>query len=206
MGTSTRRVAAALWGDKLPDRARAELVRELYFAENEGKADPSGSQDMVGLIYPGISRIDYDADHGGGIFPSNVKSNCDREIASWLEKVIHMVPINQRPAGYHPLGEQNLDGNWIRRLGESGKACFDAILNQDAKTLGESMNACMACWQAILPHTVRHPAIKIDLNAILAYYQAYYPGAMYSGCGGGYLYVVSEEEVPGAIKVRVRVS
>jgi hypothetical protein len=27
---------------------------------------------------------------------------------------------------------------------------------------------------------------------------------MYSGCGGGYLYVVSEEPVPGGFKVKVR--
>jgi len=29
---------------------------------------------------------------------------------------------------------------------------------------------------------------------------------MYSGCGGGYLIVVSNEPVPGAFKVNVRVS
>ena len=27
---------------------------------------------------------------------------------------------------------------------------------------------------------------------------------MYSGCGGGYLYVVSEEPVPGSLHVQVR--
>ena len=61
------------------------------------------------------------------------------------------------------------------------------------------MNECMRCWQAILPHTVRHPTLQVDLLGILRYYQACYPGAMYSGCGGGYLYVVSEEPVPGDV-------
>jgi hypothetical protein len=28
---------------------------------------------------------------------------------------------------------------------------------------------------------------------------------MYSGCGGGYLYVVSEEPVPGGFQIRVRI-
>jgi hypothetical protein len=42
--------------------------------------------------------------------------------------------------------------------------------------------------------------------AILGYYQSRYAGAMYSGCGGGYIYVVSEEEVPGSIRVKVRVA
>jgi len=29
---------------------------------------------------------------------------------------------------------------------------------------------------------------------------------MYSGCGGGYLYVVSEKPVPGAFQVTVRIN
>jgi len=205
MGTSTRKVAAALWGDAIPDRDPKELVRELYVAENQDRDDPSGSQDMVGLIYPGVSRIDYDYEHEGGYFPVHVESNNDPEVATWLERVIHMVPIAQRPAGYHPLGEQNLDGEWIRRLGQTGKDCYQAILAKDAVALGASMNECMTCWQTILPNTVRHPTITLDLVGIMNYYQSRYAGAMYSGCGGGYLYVVSEEPVPGAIKVQVRV-
>jgi len=74
----------------------------------------------------------------------------------------------------------------------------------DAPALGASMNECMACWEAILPHTVTHPTLTVDLKAILAFYQVRYHGAMYSGCGGGYLYVVSDEPVPGGIRVRVR--
>jgi hypothetical protein len=39
---------------------------------------------------------------------------------------------------------------------------------------------------------------------IVSYYQTRYAGAMYSGCGGGYIYVVSEEPVPGGFQVTVR--
>lgn len=66
------------------------------------------------------------------------------------------------------------------------------------------MNECMDCWEAILPGTVRHPTISLDLMALLRVYQARYPGAMYSGCGGGYLYIVSEEPVPGGFQIKVR--
>jgi hypothetical protein len=104
------------------------------------------------------------------------------------------------------LGEQNLDPEWIGRLGQTGKDCFNAILEKDTQALGASFNECMLCWQAILPHTVRHPTITIDLMKILAYFQSRYDGAMYSGCGGGYLFVVSEEKVPGAFNVTVRIA
>jgi len=99
--------------------------------------------------------------------------------------------VNQRPEGYNPLGVKNLDPEWARRLGQTGKDCYAAILRRDLRALADSMNACMECWEAILPHTVRHPKITIDLKGILANFQSRYPGAMYSGCGGGYLMVIA---------------
>ena len=193
-----------LWNGVLPKGDPAALVRELYAAENEGKEEPSGAQDMVGLIYPGVNRLDFDFDYEEGVFPAHVESNNDPDLARWLENVLHMVPISQRPDGYNPLGEKNLDREWIRRLGRSGQDCFEAILAKDVGALGASMNECMACWEAILPHTVRHPTLTVDLLTILGYYQSRYAGAMYSGCGGGYIYVVSERPVPGAIRVKIR--
>ncbi len=204
MATGTRRVALKLWGGRLPGRDPAELVRELYRAENSGRSDPSGSQDMIGLIYPGVSRLDYDYSCEGGVFPRHIESCRDARIAAWLEKVVHLLPVAPRPEGYNPLETKNLDPAWIRRLGTTGKESFDAILACDAHALGAAMNACMECWEAILPCTVRHPALTVDLTGLLAYYQSRYCGAMYSGCGGGYLFVVANEPVPGAMKVRVR--
>lgn len=204
IASGTRDVALRLWGGALPDRPREQLVQELYRAENEGKSEPSGSQDMIGLIYPGVSRLDYDAAHEGGYFPVHIESNCGPDVAAWLERVLQLVPVNQRPEGYNPLGVVNLDPEWIRRLGQTGKDCYGSILRRDIAGLGSSMNQCMECWAAILPHTVKHPSIHIDLKAILANFQSRYPGAMYSGCGGGYLIVVSERDVPGAFRVRVR--
>ena len=112
------------------------LVRELYEAENKGKANPSGSQDMAGLILPGINRLDYDYEFAGGLFPAHVESCNDPEVGRWLEEVIHLLPIAQRPDGYSPLGEQHLDADWVRRLGQSGKA------------------ASLQSWQKILQSSV----------------------------------------------------
>ena len=203
MGTSTRRIAETLWDGKQPDSDPRELVQELYKAENEGRAEPSGSQDMIVMLYPGVNRLDYDYDFEGGLFPVYIESNNDPSVVSWLENVIYMVPIAPRPPGYNPLEEKNLDPQWIQRLGETGKACFDSIIAQDLLGLGCSMNDCMQCWETILPNTVRHSTIQIDLMSILGHYQNRYAGAMYSGCGGGYIYVVADEPVPGGFQVKV---
>jgi hypothetical protein len=204
--SGTRAVAMKLWKGRLPDRPASGLIRELYHAENRGKAQPSGSQDMAGLVYPGISRLDYDFGSSGGVFPSTVESLNDPGIARWLEQVLYLLPIEPRPDGYNPLGEKRLDPAWIRRLGRTGKDCFEAIRRRNLVGLGASLNECMVCWEKILPHTVKHPTVKVDLKKILRAYQRHYPGAMYSGCGGGYLFVVSDQPVPGGFRVNIRVS
>ena len=204
MSTGTRKVALRLWNGRLPQGAPAQLVRELYEEENRGLAEPSGSQDMIGLIYPGVSRLDFDAAHAGGVFPAHIESNNDPQIGGWIESVVFMLPVAPRPEGYNPLSVKNLDPQWIGRLGQSGKDCYDAIVARDLKGLAASMNECMCCWDALLPCVLRHPTLTVDLVALLKHYQARYAGAMYSGCGGGYLYVVSEAPVPGAFRVTVR--
>ncbi|MCY2993499.1 MAG: hypothetical protein NTY19_37315 [Planctomycetota bacterium] len=206
MATGTRYVAQRLWQGRLPARDPAELVKELYAEENRDRSEPSGSQDMIGLIYPGVNRLDFDSEHEGGIFPKHIESNNDPEVARWLEQVVQMLPVAPRPEGYNPLGIKQLDPEWVRRLGQTGRDCYDAILRRDARALGASMNECMVCWETLLPHTVRHPTVTVDLLGLLRFYQSHYPGAMYSGCGGGYLYVVSERPVPGAFRVTVRIA
>lgn len=204
IASGTRAIAMKLWNGRLPKRPLDELVRELYAAENKGQAEPSGSQDMIGLVYPGVNRLDYSFKIQGGIFPAHIESCCSPRIARWLEKVLHLIAVEPRPEGYSPLGVKNLGPKWVARLGKSGKDCYDAIVKMDADALGTSFNLNMKCWETLLPHVVRHPLVRPDLPELLKAYQRQYPGAMYSGCGGGYLIVVSEKPVPGAFKVNVR--
>lgn len=205
IASGTRAVAMKLWRGRLPKRPLPQLVRELYAAENQGKTEPSGSQDMIGLIYPGINRLDYDYRIEGGVFPSHIETLNDARTARWLEKVLHVLPVEPRPEGYSPLGRKNLDPKWVARLGQCGRDCFDSIRRRDVDALGASFNLNMRCWETLLPDVVRHPLLDIDLPGLLHAYQQRYPGAMYSGCGGGYLLVVSAEPVPGSFTVNVRV-
>jgi hypothetical protein len=206
LASGTRAIAMKLWRGRLPDRPLPKLVRELYAAENHGKAEPSGSQDMIGLVYPGINRLDYDFKVEGGIFPAKIESLNDAPTARWLEKVLRLLPVEPRPDGYNPLGEKRLEPKWVARLGHSGRDCFEAIRRRDVAALGAAFNLNMQCWEKLLPQVVRHPLIRLGLPALLRAYQQRYPGAMYSGCGGGYLIVAAAEPVPGSLAVNVRVA
>ena len=201
---STRSIALEIWGDKVPDGDPMELVRKLYRIENQGREDLSGSQDMIGIVYPGINRLDYDYGHEGGYFPKHVESCNDPAVGKWLGENLYLVPVNTRPDGYYPLNNKNFTPQWVSRLGDTGKDCYDAIVSKDIAALGASFNDCMQCWHRLLPGTVEHHTLKVDLVSLLKYYQDKYAGAMYSGCGGGYLYVASAESVPGGFQVNIR--
>ncbi len=206
LAAGTRKIALELWGG-LPGGDLAQRVEELYAAENKDCPEPSGSQDMIGLLYPGISRLDYDFAHRGGVFPQHIENTTDPEVVHWLESVINVLPVVPRPAGYSPLDVKNLENvEFISRLGKAGRICYDSILKQDLCGLGAAMNETMRCWEILLPGNFIHHTITMDLLALLKYYQSQYPGACYSSCGGGYIYIPSKEPVPGSHRIKVRTS
>ena len=155
-----------------------------------------------------MSRLDYDYNHCGGLFPRHIENNTDPDIARWLESVINVLPVAPRPPGYSPRGILNLEGNTdlISRLGKTGQNCYDGILAKDIEKVGAAMTETMRCWETLVPHSFSHSTITMDLLSLLKYYQERYPGACYSGCGGGYLYILSEESLPGTHRVKVRTS
>ena len=130
IASGTRAIAMKIWKGRLPDRPPDELARELYEAENQGKAEPSGSQDMIGLIYPGVNRLDYDFKVRGRRF-----SLAHRVVQHATRRALagEGLAFDSRRAaagGYSPLGMKNLDPKWVARLGQSGKDCYDAIVQK----------------------------------------------------------------------------
>jgi hypothetical protein len=94
----------------------------------------------------------------------------------------------------------HLEKSFIRELGESGDLCWEAIINKDISKLGKALTDTLLSWKKILPLTV--PDWVMD--EMETKYFPNYPGAITSGCGGGYVIVVSDKEVEGAIKIKVR--
>ena len=197
MATSSRNVAIELWGDEYPGGDPVRNAQLLFGAENPpGSEYISGSQDHIGLLVPGVSRIDYD----GKFWPKHIESTVDPEICDWLSNVLHLAPLQPRPEGYNPILKKNLDPKIIKRLGDSGNSCYEAILKKDVKLLGESMKESFLAWSEMLPYTVP----EWVMEEMQANYFPKYSGAITSGSGGGYIVFPTEEEVEGTIKVKVR--
>ncbi len=196
MGTSSRKVALDLWGDRIPDGDPERNARLLFGAENPpGSRYVSGSQDHLGLLLPGINRLEYD----GGYWPARIDSITDPESARWLESVLRLIPVGSRPQQYDPLQDRNVTEEGVRMLAESAERCWSGIRDRNVVQLGRSLSLNLEAWKSLLPRAVPEEQEK----KLQAY--ARYPGAIFSGSGGGYIILVSEEEVSGGLRVRIRV-
>jgi cytidyltransferase-like protein len=197
LATSSRKTGIELWGDRYPDGDHERNARLLFGAENPpGKKYISGSQDHIGLLYPGINQLCYNGD----FWPERIESLTDKDTCDWLSDVLHMVPLEPRPDGYDPLKVMNLEKKLVRELGEAGDLCWDAILRKDISDLGLALTNTLLAWKKILPLTVP----EWVMNEMETKYFPEYSGAITSGSGGGYVIVVSDKEIEGAIKIRVR--
>ena len=197
MATSSRKVGIRIWGDRYPAGDFEQNAKLLFGAENPpGKNYVSGSQDHIGLLYPGVNRLYYN----GGYWPEWIESSTKEDTCEWLSDVLHLVPLEPRPDGYDPLKEMHLEKPLIRELGEAGDLCWEAINNKDIIKLGNALSNTFLSWKKILPFTVPDWV----MTEMETKYFPNYPGAITSGSGGGYVIVVSEKEVEGAIKIKVR--
>jgi cytidyltransferase-like protein len=197
LATSSRNVGIKLWGDAYPDGDHELNARLLFGAENPpGKKYISGSQDHIGLLYPGINRLYYN----GCYWPERIESTIDKEICDWLSDILWLVPLEPRPDGYDPLKIMHLERPLIKELGESGEKCWQAILKKDTHGLGIAMKETFLSWRKILPLTVPDWV----MNEMETKYFPNYSGAITSGSGGGYIIVVSDKLVGNAIKIKIR--
>ncbi|MCX6302450.1 MAG: adenylyltransferase/cytidyltransferase family protein [Bacteroidia bacterium] len=197
LATSSRKIGIKLWGDNYPAGDYKENARLLFGAENPPcKQYVSGSQDQIGLLYPGINRLCY----RGEYWPEKIESVTDKKTCDWLSEVIHLVPLEPRPEGYDPLKIMNLEKSLVKELGEAGDRCWASVLKRDIKGLGRSMTDTLLAWEKMLPLTVPDWV----MNELETKYFSNYPGAITSGSGGGYVIVVSDKPVEGAIKIKVR--
>ena len=198
MATSSRKVALEVWGNTPPKGNPLVNAKILFGAENPpGSRYISGSQDHIGLLNPGISRLYYE----GGYWPSQIESTRDKDLCDWLSNILHLVPLEPRPVGYDPLKVKNLTIDNVRELGEAGEQCWKSILRKDAAGLGESMTKTFLAWKKTLPCTVP----DCILNEMKEKYFPHSLGAITSGSGGGYVVVASEKNIAGSLKIKVRI-
>ncbi|MDR1561956.1 MAG: adenylyltransferase/cytidyltransferase family protein [Dysgonamonadaceae bacterium] len=197
MSTSSRKKAIELWQVDIPAGDRETLARTLFCYENPpGSQYISGSQDALGIVLPGLNRLNYKGDY----WPSTIDNNPDNDTLDWLEANLWLIPLYPRESKYNVLADTNVTKQGAQRLSEASVDCWEAIKARDTRGLGEAVRRSFEAQIAMFPNMV-NDGIFSEIDQ----YRNTVDGWKLSGAGGGgYMIFVSSKPVEKAIKIRIR--
>ena len=197
MATSTRRVAIRLWNIEIPAGDPLKLAYTLFCCENPPGSDVvSGSQDSLGIVLPGLNRLNY----AGGYWPNSVDRVRDEQVLAFVENHLYLVTLEPRQMDFDVLAGTCIDAAGAQRLAEAAEACWQGILARDVEAFGRGFLASFEAQVAMFPHMVDE-----ELRGFIEPYRERSLGCKLSGAGGGgYLILVSREPVPGTLRIRIR--
>ena len=198
MASSTRDTAVQIWGPRLPVEEREKLAKLLFAFENPpGTKEIAGSQDAIGLIYPGLNKLSY----AGEYWPEKIETCLDPEVLKFIEDRLRLVFIRPRPGPFEVLDKQHPNAASAKKLADAADRLWDAALARDAQAMGRAMTGAFDAQVEMFP-LMRSPevdeAIEKHKDACLGY--------KISGAGGGgYLVCFTEQDIPDAIHPVIRV-
>jgi cytidyltransferase-like protein len=199
MATSTRKKAIELWNDNLPMENPEKLAKILFRYDNDpGTKDVSGSQDSIGITLPGINRFYYEKEK---YWPSKFESITDLSIIKWLEDRIYMVTLWPRPSDFVVLENTNITPANVKSLADAAEMAWDGLIRKDIKTFTKGFTASFDSQVRMFPKMMNQ---KID-RAIDGHRDKALSWKLSGAGGGGYLILISEEEIQNAIKIKIRI-
>ncbi len=202
MSSSTRKAAIELWKTQIPDGNRELLAKTLFCFENPpGTKDVAGSQDAIGLVYPGLNRIEYV--EAGSFWPNKIETILDEDILTFLESRLWLMPLGEREAGYSVLENTQVGSAAAAALAAAAENLFLAATNKDALALGKAMTASFEAQIEMFPN-MTSGSIQ---NTIQQCYEESPTilGHKLSGAGGGgYLVLFSEHPIDNTLQIKIR--
>ena len=197
MSSSTRKKAINLWQTDIPEGNKEVLAKTLFSFENPpGTKIISGSQDSIGIIYPGVNKLNYSNEN---YWPDSIEPETDSTVLEFIEKHLWFITLSPRIGDFNVLADTNINRPNAQNLADAANSCWQAIQNKNLQDFGNAMRESFEAQVAMFPNMV-NPAIL----EILETYKNKALGWKLSGAGGGgYLVLVAEKPIPNAIQIRI---
>ena len=197
MATSSRKKAIELWQSEIPVGDPVQLAKTLFCVENPpGTERISGSQDQLGILLPGLNKLDYD----NGFWPVDIKSVHDDSILNFIEQKLWLIQLPLRQEGYDVFADKNINPESVRKLADATESVWQALLRKDAAAWGKYTKMCFDAQLEMFPNMMTDAARR----TIEMYRSSAYGWKLTGAGGGGYLCLISDEEIPNAIQIRIR--
>ncbi|MBK8024808.1 MAG: adenylyltransferase/cytidyltransferase family protein [Chloroflexi bacterium] len=197
MASSTRNAAIEIWDSRLPVGPYEKLARILFCYDNPpGKQTISGSQDSIGIVYPGLARAHYSGDY----WPRHIEHVLDEKMLQFVEQHLWLIPLGPRHDGYNPLAERLITAEGARALADAADHTWAALLRGDLPAFGAGIRDSFQAQIAMFPYMVNDTIL-----ALIDQYRDQALGWKLSGAGGGgYLILVSDRPIEGGLRVQAR--
>jgi len=197
MASSTRRHAMELWGPQIPLGNYEKLAKVLFCYDNPpGTEVISGSQDSIGLVFPGLAYAYYE----GKYWPSRIEHRLDEPLLHFVESSLYLVSLGPRFNDYDVFKNNIFDRERAKALADAAEGHWQAILSQDIRCLGRTMREGFEAQVAMFPNMMND-----RVKSLIDEYRDRALGWKLSGAGGGgYLVLIAEDPIPGAMRVIAR--
>ncbi|HOT92533.1 MAG TPA: adenylyltransferase/cytidyltransferase family protein [Anaerolineae bacterium] len=197
MASSTRRAAIELWGPRLPVDNYEKLAKILFCYDNPpGTQEISGSQDAIGIVFPGLNKSYYEGEY----WPSRIESVQDEATLRFIENALYLVPLGPRESGFSVLSDTHITREGARALSEATDNCWDAILNHDIRAFGKYFRASLEAQVAMFPNMMTPMVARL-----IDQYRDVALGWKLSGAGGGgYLILVADHPIEAGFQITIR--
>jgi cytidyltransferase-like protein len=198
MASSTRGAALRIWSGRLPVGNRETLARTLFACDNPpGTKDIAGSQDAIGIVYPGVNKLHYAA---GQYWPASIDSRLDEDTLRFLESHLQLVAIGPRKPQFEVLAKTEITPAKAEALAEAANRAWERLLAHDAAGFGKAMADAMWGQVAMFPYMMTD-----EIAAVIDRCGKPALGYKITGAGGGgYVVVFGDKPIDGAIRVRIR--
>ena len=197
MATSTRLSAIQIWGPRLPVDNPEKLTKILFAYDNPpGTQEVSGSQDAIGIIFPGLAKADYTGEY----WPARITQVQDERVLQFVENSLYLIPLNPRPAEYAVLSNTHITPCGAEALSAAAEACWQAILAKDVQGFGRHMRESFEAQVEMFPNMLTDSMVEL-----IDVYRGRALGWKVSGAGGGgYLILVADHSIEHAVRISIR--
>jgi cytidyltransferase-like protein len=197
MSSSTRKKAIQLWQTDVPEGNKEILAKTLFSFENPpGTKVISGSQDSIGIVFPGVNKLNYGKEN---YWPDSIEKETKNDILEFIENNLWFITLGPRIGDFDVLSGTNINQPNAMNLANAANKCWDAIKKKNLNNFGIAFRESFEAQIAMFPNMVNPDIVEIIEN-----YKNDVLGWKLSGAGGGgYLVLVSEKPVKNAIQIRI---
>ena len=194
MATSSRKKAIELWQAAIPQGDRMQLARMLFCMENPpGTVNVCGAQDQLGILLPGLNKLNFDRD----FWPVSIESDRSEETLRYIQEHLYLLPLQPREPGYDVFKGKNINSASVRKLAQSSDLCWKAIHDRNTAEWGRALSLCLEAQLEMFPSMATEELISMREK-----YADRICGCKMTGAGGGgYMILISDQPVENTLQI-----